>query len=306
MKVLVAGGAGFIGSHLVDLLVSEGFDVVVVDNLFSGNLKNLENSIDKIKFFNLDVSNLDSLSKIFNDYDFDVVVNLVARGDLASSVKDPISYHNYNVNTNLNLLYLFSKHASKDSHYIFTSSGSVYKDLERPLIEEDELQPLSPYAATKLISEIYNNTFGIVYGFKVTNLRLFNVYGPRRERSKYCGVVTRFLTKVYKDEPVTVFGNNTRDYIYVEDVINVMLKVIEKGITGTYNVGTGVGITNLKLLEIIEKVLGKRAKVIYEKERPGDSKYRVANVKKLKEIIGYTPRIGLEEGIRKLKQYFGY
>ncbi len=304
MKVLVAGGAGFIGSNLVDELLKRGFTVRVIDDLSSGKLENLKPHFGERGFEFIQASILDiaRVGEAVNNVD--AVVNLAAKGNLAKSVEDPISYHGVNTTGTLNLLHACVKHGIKK--FIFTSSGSVYSsELVGPLSEDAPYDPASPYAATKVCAEVYAKTFRKVYGLNTVILRLFNVYGPRRENSSYSGAVTNFMLKLIRGEEVEVFGDGSdvRDYVYVGDVVKAILLSLEKNVWGVYNVGTGVGVSTNKLVQIISEVVGVKPHVIYRPKRQGDSPSRVADLTKSRNELGYEAEHDLYSGLVKLKEY---
>ncbi|PSO04160.1 hypothetical protein B9Q12_02870 [Candidatus Marsarchaeota G2 archaeon ECH_B_SAG-G06] len=301
--VLVAGGAGFIGSHVVDLLVEAGNYVVVLDDLSSGKLKNIEKHVDSGSVEFIRGSVVDREFVLNTVKNVDAVVNLAGKGNLANSVEDPVPYHEVNVTGTFNLLLACKTNAIKK--FIFSSSGSVYKDQAKPISEECALDPASPYAASKICAEFYCKTFARVYGIQEVVLRFFNVYGPRRENSSYGGAVTSFMLSVLKGEPLTLYGKGTdvRDYVYVKDVARAVLLALKQGITGEYNVGTGVGTDTITLIRTIERVVGKQAQIISAPKRLGDTPSRVADITKSKRELGFVPRYDLFSGLKELKEY---
>jgi Nucleoside-diphosphate-sugar epimerases len=172
--------------------------------------------------------------------------------------------------------------------------------------ESTPYDPASPYAATKVCAEIYCKNFRKVYGLRTVILRLFNVYGPRRENSSYMGAVTNFMLKIMKGEPVEVFGDGSdiRDYVYVGDVVKAIILSLEKDVSGEYNIGTGVGTSTNSLIQTIGKVVGVQPSIINKPKRQGDTPSRVADITKSVRELGYTPDYDLHSGLIKLKDYF--
>ncbi|PSN92181.1 hypothetical protein B9Q08_01680 [Candidatus Marsarchaeota G2 archaeon ECH_B_SAG-M15] len=305
MNILVAGGAGFIGSNLVDELLRRGFGVRVLDDLSSGKLDNLRHHIDEKGFEILQGSIIDYPTVLRAVSGTDAVVDLAAKGNLAKSVEDPVSYHNVNTSGALYLLDACVRKGVKK--FVFTSSGSVYSSEATGTIDESTpYDPASPYAATKVCAEIYCKNFRKVYGLRTVILRLFNVYGPRRENSSYMGAVTNFMLKIMKGEPVEVFGDGSdiRDYVYVGDVVKAIILSLEKDVSGEYNIGTGVGTSTNSLIQTIGKVVGVQPSIINKPKRQGDTPSRVADITKSVRELGYTPDYDLHSGLIKLKDYF--
>lgn len=303
-KILVAGGAGFIGSCIVDTLVESGYKVRVVDDLSSGKKDNIKEHIGKQYFEFIQGSIVDRNIADKSVEGIDAVINMVGKGDLAKSVENPLLYHETNLTGNLNLLIAASK--KKIKKFIFASSGAVYTAKAVGVISEDAAYgPESPYGATKVCSEIYNRTFNIVYGMECISFRFFNVYGPRRENSTYGGAVTNFMLNIMKGNEVTVFGTgeDKRDYVYVKDIARAVVLGLKEGVSGEFNVGTGSGTSTNDLLASIERTLGKKAKVIRANKRTGDSPSRIANITKIGKALGYSPKYGLEKGLSELKEY---
>lgn len=303
-KILVAGGAGFIGSFIVDRLVESGYKVRIVDDLSSGKKDNIKQHIGKQYFEFIEGSIVDRSVADKSVDGVDAVINMVGKGDLAKSVENPLLYHETNLTGNLNLLVSASK--KKTKKFIFASSGAIYTAKAVGIISEDaEYGPSSPYAATKVCSEIYCRTFNSVYGMQCISFRFFNVYGPRRENSTYGGAVTNFMLNIMKGKEITVFGTgeDKRDYVYVKDVARAVVLGLKEGVAGEFNVGTGNGTSTNQLLAGIEKVLGKKGKVARAPARTGDSPSRIANITKIGKALGYSPGYNLEKGLAELKDY---
>lgn len=304
IRVLVAGGAGFIGSNLVDKLVGEGYRVVVFDDLSSGRIENIRHYLDDPLFRFVRGSVTDRQAVLEAVRGVDAVVNLAGKGNLAKSVEDPVGYHEVNATGTLNLLEACVR--AGVGKFVFTSSGSVYpSEVLGPIREETPYDPISPYAASKVCAEVYCRTFRRVYGISTVVLRLFNVYGPRRENSSYGGAVTNFMVKTMRGEEVEVYGDGSdvRDYVYVADVVKAILLGLERDVSGEFNVGTGVGTTTNRLLELVGRVVGKNPKAVYRPKRQGDSPSRVADLTKSRRELGYSPDYDLQAGLVQLKKY---
>jgi nucleoside-diphosphate-sugar epimerase len=302
--VLVAGGAGFIGSHIVDTLIAAGYRVRVFDDFSSGKKINLESHLGSDRFELVEGTILDRglLGSVVEGAD--AIVNMVGKGDLARSVKEPQQYHDVNVTGNLNLIV-----AAKDNgikRFIFASSASVYKAEVPEFIGEDvEYGPESPYAATKICSEVYCKAARKIYGMENVILRFFNVYGPRRENSTYGGAVTNFMLDTMDGKEIGVSApNSVRDYVYVKDVANAVSLMLADGVKGgEFNVGTGEGTSALQMIKGIEKVTNAKARVKPAPPRQGDTPRRVADITRIKKAVGYKPSYSLEAGLRELHSY---
>ena len=303
-KILVAGGAGFIGSCIVDVLVEQGYKVRVIDDFSSGKKDNVAHHIGKDYFELVEGSITDTKVAERAVDGIDAVINMVGRGDLAKSVENPLQYHEINLTGNLNLLVGASR--QKIKKFVFASSGAVYAASVTGVISEDaELGPESPYAATKVCSEVYCDTFNRVHGMECVCFRFFNVYGPRRENSTYGGAVTNFMLNVMKGEEVTIFGtgDDRRDYVYVKDIANAVVLGLKEGVSGRFNIGTGVGTSTNELLARIENVVGRKARIVKAEKRKGDSPSRIASIKKISGELGYKPKYGLDAGLAELRDY---
>ncbi len=303
-RILVAGGAGFIGSCIVDTLVESGYKVRVVDDLSSGKRENIKKHMGKDYFELIEADIIEKGIAQRSVEGVDAVINMVGKGDLAKSVENPMTYHETNLTGNLNLLIAASK--NKIKKFIFASSGAIYTAKAVGVISETEQYgPSSPYAATKVCSEIYCRTFNLVYGMECICFRFFNVYGPRRENSTYGGAVTNFMKYVMEGKEITIFGTgeDKRDYVYVKDVARAVVLGLKDGVSGEFNVGTGTGTSTNELFSKIEKVLGKKGKVTRAKARAGDSPSRIADISKIGKALGYKPQYSLEKGLEELRDY---
>jgi len=302
-RVLVTGGAGFIGSNLVPRLLEKGYSVVVLDNLCSGKLENLDGVKDNpaFRFIRGDIRDPVALSKALDGVDS--VVHLAALIDVSASVADPALTHEVNVTGTLNVLHAAVKCGVEK--VVFASSTAVYGDVKSlPVSEEAVLRPISPYAASKAACEAYCSAFAGCYGIETVALRFFNVYGPRNENSPYSGVITKFLRKALNDEALTVEGDGeqTRDFIYVSDIARALVLALEgKGVSGeTFNVCTGVPASINTLVDSLRIVTGKKLKVVHGPARLGDIKYSYGDTAKAKQQLGFQSNVTLKAGLKML------
>ncbi|MBW2978015.1 SDR family oxidoreductase [Candidatus Woesearchaeota archaeon] len=306
-KVVVTGGAGFIGSHIVDKLVSFGAEVTVIDNLYGGKIENIAHVKDKIKFIKGDILDLDLLKKEFKDADF--VSHQAARRSVPESVEDPDPYNEVNVVGHLRVL-----QAARDCNVkrvTFASSSSVYGDTDKfPQQETDYPMPISPYAITKLTGEAYNKMFFELYGLEAVNLRYFNVFGPRQDpSSQYACVIPKFILAVLNNQEPTIYwdGEQTRDFTYVENNANAnLLAFLSKQKVGgeVINICAGQGITVNEILKQINEHLGKNIKAKFEPRRPGDVRHTKGDSIKAKKLLDYETKINFKEGLIKTIEWF--
>jgi UDP-glucose 4-epimerase len=293
-KILVTGGAGFVGSHIVDNFIKKGDEVIVFDNLTSGNKDNINS---KAKFIKGDIRNIDELDIVMSGVDY--VFHMAALVSVPLSIEQPELNEAINVLGTRNVLESAYKAGVK--RVVIASSAAVYGDNPiLPLKESEELKPLSPYASAKLSGEIMGREF-TDKGLPVVALRFFNIYGPRQDpKSPYSGVISIFADRSKNNEDILIFGkgNQTRDFISVFDVV----KANELALTippGNYNVATGTTITIRQLAEKIIGVSDSSSKIIFKEERAGDIKKSQADITKLKEQ-GFLPTIEFDEGLRDL------
>jgi len=299
-RVLVTGGAGFIGSHLVDRLLAEDTEVVAVDSLRSGRLENIKQHLDQegFRFVKADIRNSAQMKKLVKDVD--AVLHQAALVSVSESIENPKLVNDINVNGTMNLLM-----ASLDSditRFVLASSSSVYGNSGIPPIsEESPPKPLSPYAASKLAAEGYLKAFHEVFGLRTVCLRYFNAYGQRQSYSKYSSVITQFMRRMAENSPFVVFGDGkqTRDFVNVRDVVQTnMLALTENAAIGeTFNVATGKSTTINHLAKLIAQIAGEPHEVKHEKPREGDIKHSVADVSKATRKLKFIPKIALHKGL---------
>jgi UDP-glucose 4-epimerase len=303
-RVLVTGGAGFIGSHFVNELIKEEREVSVLDNLSTGKLENIEQILSQAKLQLVKGSICDRQKVKSAIGDSEAVFHLAAITSVPYSKAHPDEARDVNVNGTLNLL-----EASLNSnveHFIFISSCAVYGEPRRlPISEEDPTNPLSPYAESKLEAERHCNEFYTKRGLKTTILRPFNVYGPKMRSDQYSGVIAKFIERLQTGKPPVIYGDGTqtRDFIHVQDVVNVMKKIIgnDKAIGQTFNVATGVPTTINHLARLLAQLVGgKKIKPQYHAARQGDLKQSYADIQKARDSLGFEPKIQLEQGLLNL------
>ena len=309
--ILITGGAGFIGSHVVEKLLGQDKKVVCLDNFdpfYDPSIKraNLAHAV-KNKNFHLvedDILNRAVLDKLFREHRIETVFHCAARAGVRPSIQDPFSYQKVNVEGTLNLLEAARTYRIRN--FVFASSSSVYGAGSRlPFTEEDPAdRPLSPYAATKRAGELLCHTYHHLYGLPVTSLRFFTVYGPRQRPEM---AIHQFTRLIDLGKPLTLYGDGTssRDYTHIDDIVEGVLAALSAPIgSEVINLG-GSRVTELRQLVIlIEKALGKKATVEFRPEQAGDVPITFADVGKARRLLGYEPRTPIEEGIQKFVEWY--
>ena len=301
-RVLVTGGAGFIGSHVVDGLVRSGYSVKVLDNLTSGSLDNIGLHLKggSVEFSEGDIRDASLVEKLMRDVD--AVVHLAAVVSVPFSVKDPGFTFDVNVNGTRNLLVSCGRTGVKK--VIFASSCAVYgKPRYLPIDEVHPTIPLSPYASSKLNGEHVCEELAHRSDSDVVILRLFNVYGPRQTSGEYSGVITRFLDFAESGESLVIYGDGlqTRDFIYVSDVAQAILTLLRnRHAKGVFNIGFGRAVTIRDLAETVLRLVGKDLGIVHEPPREGDILRSVADVFKAQKVFGFLPKMSLDEGLQSL------
>lgn len=304
MKVLVTGGAGFIGSHLVDGLLARGHSVTVLDDLSSGTMDNLKTHTDNpaFRFIQGDIRDAEAVERALAGVD--AVIHEAAMMSVPLSIEDPELAQSVNVDGTLALLKASLGHGVK--RFVYASSCAVYgEQAELPISEDAPPQPLSPYASSKLAAEKNCLAFHEREGLETVCLRYFNVYGPRQTFGEYAGVMMKFLECLRTDQPPIIYGDGeqTRDFVFVGDVAEATLLALEReGVAGeVMNIGTGEATSINKLCEVFLRLVGKsELKPIYEVPRGGDIKHSLADIAKARKLLSFKPKTPLEEGIKKL------
>jgi len=294
-KALVTGGAGFIGSNLVDLLIENKFTVIIIDNLSTGLPKNIN---PLAKFYNEDLSNFEKIKKIFDNEKPDYVFHLAAKINVRESVEKPVEYANHNIANTLNLLELCVK--NKVKHFIFSSTGgAIYGDgAVIPTPETSTATPLSPYGCSKYAIERYLIYYNKVKGLKFTCLRYANVYGPRQNPEGEAGVISIFFQRMFDKQPITIFGGiQTRDFVYVKDIARANLLALEDAGSSIYNVGTEKETDIIEIFNRVNKYFHDKISPEYKPMIAGEQKRSCLNYTKIKKQLGWAPRTTITEGL---------
>ncbi|MGI0091494.1 MAG: SDR family oxidoreductase [Nitrososphaerales archaeon] len=307
-RVLVTGGAGFIGSNIVDRLLLEQYEVGVLDNLATGNIANVAKHVseNKIRFHNCDISNYEEAAKIVKDYD--AVIHEAALVSVSRSVEDPVLVNNVNVSGTVNLL-----KAAVDSSiqkFIYASSSSVYGDTEiLPKKETMNPSPISPYGVSKLTAENYCKAFAKVYGLRTVSLRYFNVYGPRQKYGHYSGVIPTFIKSAINNESPMINGDGEqiRDFTFVEDVVQANMLALRNHVSPgeVFNVANGGTISINELARLIINLAGKPdLRPTHGPERKGDIRASYADISKISQSLGYRPQVRIGAGLQRVFDWF--
>ena len=299
-KVIVTGGAGFIGSHLTELLLSRGYHVIIIDDFSTGKMANIEPLLKNIKvdFIQGSITDLPLLQNLFQGVDF--VFHQAALSSVPRSVADPLSTNKVNITGTLNVLL-----AARDNNVkkvIYASSSSVYGDTPTlPKREDMVSNPQSPYALTKLVSEYYCRIFHQIYDLPTICLRYFNVYGLRQDSdSQYAAVIPIFIARLSQNKPPIIYGDGeqTRDFTFVKDVIQANIIGAESDACGIFNIGRGENSTLNDLAKTITDLMGKDLQSEYQPPRVGDVRDSLADISKAR-AIGYEPQYSLDKGLRE-------
>jgi UDP-glucose 4-epimerase len=296
---LVTGGAGFIGSHLVEALVADGSRVTVLDNLSTGHHRNIKHLGSKITFVEGDIRDADILDQVTTACD--VVFHQAALVSVTQSVQDPSFSCEVN---DLGTVRVLDAARKKGVRRVVTASSSaVYgDDPQMPKTENMKPCPLSPYAVQKLTGEYYASVFGGLYGLETVCLRYFNVFGPRQDPSSpYSGVISIFMSKVARDQAATIYGDGSqsRDFVYVKDVINANLLAATHPMAAgrVFNVGTGSSIQILNLWQLVGELSNRKIDPVFEPPRAGDIHESVADISEIENVLGYQPQMRLRQGL---------
>lgn len=293
--ILVTGGAGFIGSHIVDA-VCEQNEVRVLDTLSSGSRTNVAPNAELIEG---NICDQDTLNMAMEGVD--IVFHKAAIVSVPESVERPQECHHVNGTATLNLL---EEARANDSRVVFASSAAIYGHPDSvPISEDAPKRPTSPYGLEKLSSDYYTEIYAERYGVETVNLRYFNVYGPRQTGGQYSGVISTFLEQARASEPITVEGDGkqTRDFVHVDDVVQANLLAATTEATGaSYNIGTGSSISIRELAAMIQKHVDTDSDIVHKTPRPGDIEYSEADISKATSQLGYTPTVTVEDGLSEL------
>ena len=310
-KILITGAAGFIGSNLSEYFVSKGAYVIGLDNLSTGFINNISSILnnDNFKFIEGDITNFETCEKACNNIDY--VLHQAALGSVPRSIKDPIATNNSNVNGFLNML--VSSKSQKVKRFIYAASSSTYGDSkDLPKTEDIIGKPLSPYAITKYLNELYAQNFSSVYGIETVGLRYFNVYGRKQTpEGAYAAVIPKFIKRLinYESPEINGDGSFSRDFTYIDNVIQMnllaMTTVNKKAINQIFNTACGQRTNLNELVKILKKYLSKydkkisKIKPIYGPNREGDIPHSLASIDKAKKLLGYKPTHDIQLGIKE-------
>ncbi len=306
MRYLVTGGAGFIGSHIVDELVRRDHEVVVLDDLSTGREANVAGVRQKIDFRVGDITDLRDVQAACHGADF--VIHLAARASVPKSVEDPIGTNRANIDGTLNVLV-----AARDARvrrFVFAASSSAYGEVaEQPKIESMIPAPISPYGVSKYVGELYAQVFGRVYGLENACIRYFNVFGPRQDpTSQYSGVLSRFMLAVLQNKRPVIYGDGeqSRDFTYIANIVDATLRACEaEGASGgVFNGGTGARITLNQVIALLAKITGREIRAAYEPPRTGDIRDSQADISLARRVLGYEPRVLFEEGLKRTWEWY--
>lgn len=307
MKFLVTGGAGFIGSNIVEGLLKRGFKVRVLDNFSTGKIENIQDFLSDIELVEGDIRYYRTVLQAVDGVDY--ILHQAALPSVPRSIKDPMSSNDVNITGTLNILEAAKE--KKVKKVVVASSSSVYGDSSTLPKKEDMLiNPLSPYAVTKLATEQYAMAYYKVYGLKTIALRYFNVFGPKQDpTSQYSAVIPKFITLMLQGKQPTINGDGTtsRDFTYIDNVVeaNIMC-ALNENVGGEYfNCACHGQITLNELVQKINEILGTNIKPLYADFREGDIKHSFADIAKIERMIGFKPIISFEEGLRKTVEWYG-
>ena len=301
MKAIVTGGAGFIGSHLVDSLLKENFEVTVLDNFSTGRLENLEHVLEQIELVECDLGVQGDWIQNFTNADW--VIHLASLADIVPSIQQPEEYYRSNVDGTFNVLQAAKTAGVK--RFVYAASSSCYGIPDNyPTPEHADIRPQYPYALTKRMGEEMVLHWAQVYSFPAISLRFFNVYGPRsRTSGTYGAVIGVFLAQKLAGKPFTVVGDGkqTRDFTFVTDIIQAMISAAKSNRSGKiYNVGSG---TNVSVNRLVELLGGEK---VYIPKRPGEPDCTFADIHKIQKELGWKPQVTIEKGIEKILQQIDY
>jgi UDP-N-acetylglucosamine/UDP-N-acetyl-alpha-D-glucosaminouronate 4-epimerase len=306
LRYLVTGGAGFVGSHIVDELLRRGHSVVVLDDLSTGSEENLAGVRSEI---DLRIGTITDLAMVQSAcVGVDYVIHLAARTSVPKSVKDPLETNHVNIDGTLNVL--VAARDAKVRRVVYAASSSAYGETPTmPKTEAMQPEPISPYGVTKFVGELYAQVFGRVYGLENASLRYFNVFGPRQDpTSQYSGVLSRFMLAIIQGQPLVIYGDGeqSRDFTYVDNVVDETLRACEAaGASGrVFNGGTGARITLNQVARLLEKITGKKIQTRRDPPRNGDIRDSQADISLARKVLAYEPRVLFEEGLTRTWEWY--
>ena len=308
MKILVTGGAGFIGSHVTEKLLDKGFVVAIIDDFNDfydpqEKWENLKSKKSQITVFEGDICDPILVNSSFKTFQPDKVIHLAARAGVRPSILSPLLYSQVNIDGTVNILRACIE--NNVDQMVFASSSSIYGNNKIvPFSEDDPVNnPISPYAATKRAGELMGYTFNHLYSLPVTCLRLFTVYGPRQRPDL---AIRSFMEKIESGKEITIFGDGSmkRDFTYVDDIVSGILSALDKPVGyEIINLGNESPVSVSEMVQSIETVLGKKAVIIKEPEKPGDVQITYANISKARKLLGYEPQTKFEDGLAEMAEW---
>ncbi|MCM8826343.1 MAG: SDR family oxidoreductase [Candidatus Omnitrophica bacterium] len=310
MRLLVTGGAGFIGSHIVERLLKDGHYVVILDNFSSGKEENLSQAVgERSESYRLIRGDIRDYNVCLDACkDVEVVFHQAALRSVPKSMNNPYEYNEVNINGTLNMLKASKERGVK--RFVFASSSSIYGETNKfPEEEKDYPLLISPYALTKLAGEYYCRIFSENFGLETVSLRYFNVYGPRQSLDdEYAVVIPKFINCMLKDEspPIHGTGEQSRDFTYIDNVVeaNILSSRVE-GVKGeVFNIANGLNHSILELVDILNSIMNKNIKPIFTPPRPGDVFKTLADISKAKRLLGYYPKVDFSEGLKRTVEWF--
>ena len=305
-KLLVTGGAGFIGSNICKKLISQGSFVRVIDNLLTGKKSNLSDIIDKLEFIEADMGDAEIAHSAMKD--IDIVLHQGALPSVPKSIDNPAATHKHCVDATFTLLM-----AARDAgvkRFVYAASSSAYGDTPTlPKVESMLTNPLSPYAAAKLAGEYYCSVFYKSFGLETVSLRYFNVFGPYQDpTSQYAAAIPAFVTAILKDKQPTVYGDGlqSRDFTYIDNVVEANLLAADAKHTEgeVLNIACGLKITVNEVIDIINELTGKNIKPVYADPQPGDVKHSLADISLAEKTIGYKPTVSFKQGLQLAIEWY--
>jgi len=305
-KYLVTGGAGFIGSNIVETLVAGGEEVVVIDDLSTGKIENIEPWINSIKFIEGDIRDREKVREAMSGVDY--VLHQAALASVPRSIENPVLVNEVNVSGTITLLEEARKAGIK--RFVYAASSSAYGDTEvLPKTEDMPAAPLSPYAVSKLTGEYYCSVYNHVYGLSTVSLRYFNVFGPRQDpNSQYAAVIPIFISSLLRGERPTIFGDGeqSRDFTFVTNVVNanILASRCEEAAGQVLNVACGERYTLNELFSLLRQMINVEIDPVYADPRPGDVKHSQADISRAKELLKYEPEISFKEGLEKTVEWY--